>query len=75
MNYKDIFKSDLKNIFGIDVVVNYSDFSDYQSPVLLSNKSIDKDNVLSFLMSTNHYEKVDITGKGFISVKFKLTEI
>lgn len=82
--YKQKFKEDLESyLFKFNYqespVVSYSDFEDfhYQSPILFALKKKDSNfnpqTLLDYLKNTNHYEKVEITGNGFISLKFKLS--
>lgn len=78
---KQIFLNDINefliNSSSKKVNISYSDYEDfqYQSPVLLSNPSIDKNKLISFLLNKNYYEDVQVTGKGFLSVKFKLSTL
>lgn len=82
--YKQKFKEDLENYlskfnYQESPVVSYSDFEDfhYQTPLLFTLKkkdsNFDPQTLLDYLKNTNHYEKVEITGNGFISLKFKLS--
>lgn len=82
--YKQKFKEDLENYltkfnYQESAIVSYSDFEDfhYQTPLLFSLKkkhsNFDPQTLLDYLKDTNHYEKVEITGNGFISLKFKLS--
>lgn len=82
--YKQKFKEDLESYlskfnYQESPVVSYSDFEDfhYQSPILFALKKKDSNfnpqTLLDYLKNTNHYEKVEITGNGFISLKFKLS--
>jgi len=80
--YKEQFQKDLESylkIKGLDKKVNisYSDFEDYQyqTPIAISNKDIDSQDLATYLLQHKHYDSVSITGKGFISVKFKLTNV
>lgn len=81
--YKKQFELDLisfikKNNYDISPNIVYSDFEDYhyQTSIGFSLKKkypeFKLDNLVSFLEETNHYEKVSLTGNGFISLKFKL---
>lgn len=80
--YKELFNKELetylkeKNLTK-KVNVSYSDFEDYQyqTSVALSNKEVDPQHLMDYLMKQSHYEQVSITGKGFISVKFKLQDM
>lgn len=79
---KSRFEADLKEFlfkqnieFNSDKIKSsYSDFSDYhyQSSLLLTMKSINRDQLVDFLKSKKYYQSIDITGPGFISVKFDL---
>lgn len=80
--YKKQFYQDLESylkIKGLDKKINvsYSDFEDYQyqTPIAIGNKDIDAQELTDYLLQQPHYEEVTVTGKGFISVKFKLAEI
>lgn len=80
--YKEIFNKHLeeyltKKSLNKKVNISYSDFEDYQyqTSIALSNKDINPEELMNYLMSKDDYEQVSITGKGFISVKFKLSEI
>jgi arginyl-tRNA synthetase len=80
--YKKIFEKDIQtyldnNSFNFKTVIDYSDYEDYQyqSPILFNlkkQKSFKIEEFISFLQETNHYEKIESTGPGFLSVKFKL---
>lgn len=71
MNH-NLFQQHLESFVGQPVTVGYSAYEDfhYQSPVLLKVK-IDRDALIAHLLALDCYEKVEITGKGFLSVKFK----
>lgn len=80
--YKQLFYIDLENYLKTQnlskkINVSYSDFEDYQyqTSIALSNKEIDPEHLMSYLKSQNHYEDVQVTGKGFVSVKFKLHNV
>lgn len=80
--YKTIFYQDLEEYLSQHnlskkIVVNYSDFEDfqYQTPLFIGNKDIDAQDLQSFLLQKKYYKKIEITGKGFISVQFFLQEI
>ncbi len=80
--YKKQFQQDLGSYLktkNLDKKINvsYSDFEDYQyqTPIAIGNKDIDPQDLANYLNQQNHYENVTITGKGFISVKFKLIDI
>jgi arginyl-tRNA synthetase len=80
--YKNLFAQDLQSylkIKGLDKKINvsYSDFEDYQyqTPIAIGNKDIDSQDLANYLLLQPHYESVSITGKGFISVKFKLVDV
>lgn len=77
--YKQLFYKDLENYLisqnlNKKINVSYSDFEDYQyqTSIALSNKEINPEDLLNYLQNQNHYEEVKVTGKGFVSVKFKL---
>lgn len=77
--YKQVFLQDLEqflsnNKINKNPVILYSDFEDfqYQSSLPLMIKDLNKEDLIKFLNNTGHYDKVEITGKGFLSVKFKL---
>lgn len=77
--YKQLFYKDLENYLvsqnlNKKINVSYSDFEDYQyqTSMALSNKEINPEDLLNYLLNQNHYEEVKVTGKGFVSVKFKL---
>lgn len=80
--YKKIFETDIqnylnKNSLKFKTVIDYSEYEDYQyqSPILFNlkkQKNFKLDEFISFLQSTKHYEKIESTGPGFLSVKFKL---
>lgn len=82
--YKFIIKTDLSNYLkskniDINVDVSYSNFENfhYQSSILfLLNKKSDFNvpELIDYLMKTNHYENIEITGKAFLSFKMKLTQ-
>lgn len=82
--YKSIIKSDINNYLiskGItaNIDVSYSNFEDfhYQSPILFQlNKKEDFNSAdfIQYLKNTNHYEKVTLTGKLFLSFKIKLMQ-
>ena len=79
--YYFTFQNDLQNFCNINNItykgsISYSLFEDfqYQSSILFSSKHIDKNQLIEYLKQTNHYEKIQITGKGFLSVKVKLYE-
>lgn len=80
--YKEIFNKDLENYLkeqnlNKKINVSYSDFEDYQyqTSIALSNKEINPQHLMEYLLSKTYYEEVNITGKGFISIKFKLQNI
>lgn len=80
--YKELFTKDLENYLkeknlNKKINISYSDFEDYQyqTSIALSNKEINPQELMDYLVKQNHYEEVKITGKGFISVKFKLQEV
>ena len=80
--YKEIFTKDLQTYLenkslNIKSIIDYSDYEDYQyqTPILFSlkkQKDFIPEELTSFLKNTSHYEKIEITGKGFLSVKFNL---
>lgn len=80
--YKEIFAKDLQTYLenkslNIKGIIDYSDYEDYQyqTPILFSlkkQKDFISEELTSFLKNTSHYEKIEITGKGFLSVKFNL---
>jgi arginyl-tRNA synthetase len=79
--YKTTFYQDLEEYLAQHhlskkIVVNYSDFEDfqYQTPLCIGNKDIDAQHLKSFLLQKKYYKKIEITGKGFISVQFFLQE-
>lgn len=82
--YKFIIKTDLSNYLkskniNINVDVSYSSFENfhYQSSLLFQlNKKGDFNvsELIDYLMKTNHYENIEITGKAFLSFKMKLTQ-
>lgn len=79
--YKKEFYKDLEDFLkskNIEKKINvsYSDFEDYQyqTSIALSNKDIDPKELMEYLKTKGTYEEVTVTGKGFISVKFKLKE-
>lgn len=87
MNYKQILEQHLTEYLASinvsqPVVVSYSDFEDYQyqTPLGLSLVKSIKDfnagDIQDFLLKkySNTYESVDITGPGFVSVKFNLLD-
>lgn len=82
--YKDQLEKDIKEFLKIESVeiktqVVYSDYEDfhYQSPILFALKKkfpdFSNDKLIEYLMKTGNYEKVEITGNNFLSVKFKLS--
>lgn len=80
--YKELFYNDLENYLKEKKInkkfnISYSDFEDYQyqTSVALSNKEIDSQHLMAYLIKKNYYEQVSVTGKGFISVKFKLQDM
>lgn len=80
--YKQLFYKDLENYLlsknlNKKINVSYSDFEDYQyqTSIALSNKEINPEDLLTYLQNQSHYEEVKVTGKGFVSVKFKLHHI
>lgn len=82
--YKNIFKKDLqdflqKNSYSTKIVIDYSDYEDYhyQSPLLFGlkkEKTFQPQSLVDFLNSTGHYSQVQLTGKGFLSVKVNLEQ-
>lgn len=80
---KKIIESDIQcyldnKSISINFKVDYSNLKDfqYQSAVIFSlknNKNFDKNDFIKFLINTNHYKNVEITGAGFVSfaVKFE----
>lgn len=79
--YKKEFYKDLEDFLKSKnmekkINVSYSDFEDYQyqTSIALSNKDIDPMELMEYLKAKGNYEEVTVTGKGFISVKFKLKE-
>lgn len=80
--YKKIFENDIQNYlieksFNLNTVIDYSDYEDYQyqSPILFNlkkQKNFNLEELITHLQSTNHYDKIESTGPGFLSVKFKL---
>lgn len=79
--YKKEFYKDLEDFLKSKnmekkINVSYSDFEDYQyqTSIALSNKDIDPKELMEYLKTKGTYEEVTVTGKGFISVKFKLKE-
>lgn len=81
--YKELFQKDLENYFktkdySLPIVVNYSDYEDfhYQTPILFALKKKEPDfkpeELITYLKSTGNYEKIEITGNGFISLKCHL---
>jgi len=76
--YKEIFAQDISAyVKNIKTVIDYSDYEDYQyqSPILFNlkkQKDFSVDDFIVYLQSTGHYQKVCVTGKGFLSVKFNL---
>jgi arginyl-tRNA synthetase len=80
--YKKQFYQDLESylkIKGLDKKINvsYSDFENYQyqTPIAIGNKDVDAQELCNYLLQQPHYDQVTVTGKGFISVKFKLAEV
>lgn len=80
--YKKLFYKDLENYLlsqnlNKKINVSYSDFEDYQyqTSIALSNKEVNPEHLMGYLQEQPHYEEVSLTGKGFISVKFKLHNI
>lgn len=80
--YKQLFYIDLENYLKSQnlnkkINVSYSDFEDYQyqTSIALSNKDINPEHLISYLKEQSHYEDVQVTGKGFVSVKFKLHNV
>lgn len=80
--YKKIFNKDLENYLKeknltAKINISYSDFEDYQyqTSIALSNKAINAEDLMAYLMQQNNYEQVSVTGKGFISVTFKLSDM
>ena len=80
--YLLLFHNDLKQFLELkninsNINISYSDYEDYQyqTSIALSNKQISTVDLLSFLQTKSYYEKVSITGKGFISVKFVIQNI
>jgi arginyl-tRNA synthetase len=80
--YKKQFYQDLEFYLqtkGLNKKINisYSDFEDYQyqTPIAIGNKDIDPQDLASYLLGKPYYDEVSITGKGFISVKFKLADV
>ena len=79
--YKKIFIQDIQTYLDSlnlskKIVVNYSDFEDfqYQTPLCIAHKDINSQHLKEFLLQKNYYKKVEITGKGFVSVQFFLQE-
>lgn len=82
--YKKIFEKDIsnflnKNSYNFKTVIDYSDYEDYQyqSPILFNlkkQKNFKLEDLIEFLKATENYEKIESTGPGFLSVKFKLME-
>ena len=80
--YKNIFKKDLMEYLGKDIMINektlcqYSGFDDfqYQTSIPLTVKSITAEDLKNFLLKKPCYESVEVTGKGFVSVKFQLMD-
>lgn len=80
--YKELFKKDLENylkIKGLEkkIQISYSDFEDYQyqTSIAISNKDIVVEDLVTYLKLQEKYEKVNVTGKGFVSVVFNLNDI
>lgn len=81
--YKNQLEKDIQEFLNsenleIKAPVVYSDYEDfhYQSSVLFSltkkNPDFNSNKIISYLMATGHYEKIEITGNNFLSVKCNL---
>lgn len=78
---KHIIEQDIQSYLDVKQIklnfkVDYSSFENYhyQSSFLFSLLKIEKFNkeeLLNYLLETNNYEQVSLTGKGFISFKLK----
>lgn len=81
--YKQLFEQHIQQFlesknYAIKFQALYSEFADfhYQTGLLFALKkqlgNVNENELIEFMQATNAYDKVEITGKGFLSVKCKL---